>query len=181
MTTTMLRRPRRRAPAIIVGIVLLAVCVAVVWSAVRSLLDRGAGLAVTQLRSRATGTGWDETVILVAAAVLAAVGLVLAICGLWPGRPTVLPLATGEGLAAAGITRTGLTRSLTRAAIEVDGAYQAKTTVRRRQAAVTVWCGRIDTAGLEAKVGDRLQRQLDHIDLAKRPRLRLRIRPGRED
>lgn len=181
MTSTMRRRPHRRTPAIITGLLLLVACLAVVAPAIRSLLGYGAGEPITQLRRLGTGTGWDETATLVAAGVLAAVGLVLACSGLWPGRPTVLPLTATDGLAEAGITRTGLCRILARAAVEVDGVSEVTVTAGRHTVTVTVHSALRDVTGLDVQVQEPLGRQLDNIDLADHPRLRLRLRPARGD
>lgn len=126
----MIRRSRRTLPAVLVALVLIAVCVAVIVS----LAQRWAGapeyLSYDTVARELHATSWGEWPVLVAAAALLVAGALLLMTAILPGRPRVLPLRTDDGMDAG--VPTGDLRALLRGdAKTVDGVNSARITLRR--------------------------------------------------
>ncbi|WP_280426540.1 DUF6286 domain-containing protein [Nocardia carnea] len=126
----MIRRSRRTLPAVLVALVVAAVCVAVIVS----LAQRWAGapefLSYDTVARELHATTWNEWPVLVVALALLAAGALLLAAAVLPGRPRVLPLRTGDDMDAG--VPTGELRALLRgAATTVDGVNSARIVLRR--------------------------------------------------
>ncbi|SFP78701.1 hypothetical protein SAMN05421810_103412 [Amycolatopsis arida] len=176
----MIRRPRRAVPAALVAVAVLAGAVVVAVSAVQLMLDRPPLVDYDAVASALHGTHWNEWPVAVAGGVVGLLGLALVLAAVLPGRPVVLPLATPEGVEAdAGATRRGLRASLHDAVAAVDGVAAARVRLRPRKVAVRVRTNRARDEGLAEAVRDAVERRLDQIDFAVRPRPRVRVRSAR--
>jgi len=170
----MMRRPRRRLPAALVALALLAAAVVVTMSCVALLLDKAPLLPFAALADTAGTVRWNQPVVLAIAALTAILGLVLLGAALLPGTPTVLGLDRRDGQPAAGATRRSLNRALTAAARGVDGVDTATVRVKPRTVAATVRTPLHDTAALPEQVQAAITERLDDIALVPPPRIRVR-------
>ncbi len=121
---------------------------------------------------------------LVAGGVAAALGLVLVLCAVLPGRSLVLPLAgDAESGMRAGVGRAGLARALRATAADVDGVVDARVRVRPRRVTVRL---RTEAGSVQHRdeIAERalkaLERRLSSTALARQPRLRLRVSTSRD-
>jgi hypothetical protein len=87
----MRRRPRRSLPAAIVALVALGVCVVVAITEIEHLAQRPRLIPFPTLATYGQHLTFSDTPVIIAGAVAAGAGLILAGCGLVPGKHTVLP------------------------------------------------------------------------------------------
>jgi hypothetical protein len=87
----------------------------------------------------------------------------------------VLPLATHEGGAAAGVARHGLARDLAARARRADGITAARVDVGARTVRVTARTPLRDLSGLDERVRAAIDARLAEVELARTPRVRVRI------
>lgn len=190
----MIRHPRRSIPAILLGLVLLAICVLVALSAIQLLVGYRPLIPFDTLADFGARLQWSDTIVLAAGAIAAALGVLLLACGLWPGKPTVLALkptteTEQEGEPGeddwtsyptdAGVTRRGLTSALRASLSETDGVTRATIRIRHRHIRGKLRTERPDTLALQEAARDALQRHLQGIPLRRAPRLRLRVKQER--
>jgi ribosomal protein S12 methylthiotransferase accessory factor YcaO len=120
-------------------------------------------------------------VIRVWSAILIACGVLLAGFELKPRRVTHHRLRSGTDATQTRLTRRGLARTLGDAVTGVDGISGAAVSVRHRRARITATAtagGRDAAAALTDPVTEALRRRLDDMNLHRRPRLKIRVRPG---
>lgn len=168
------RRSRRCGPAIVVALVVLATAVVVTVSCVQLLLDHAPLLPFATLADTAGTTTWDEGTVLVAAGVVAGLGIGLLLAALTPGAPTVLSLEPRDGQPDAGATRRSLNGALTAASRRVDGVDKAKVRVKRRTIAATVHTPLHDDGDLPDQVRTAITERLEDIAPTQRPPIRVR-------
>lgn len=177
----MIRRPRRSLPATIVALVILAVCVLVIVAVVQSLLGQTPFLSLAQLLGVTSSQTWSGVGTVIAAIVLAVLGLILLLAAIRPGTPTVLPLRAlvdgdgGRG-ATAGVRRNTLAKDLTATARAVPGVTNADVSARLGRITATVGVAAADPAAVPAAVQERLETRIVEIGPATRPRVRVRAR-----
>ena len=180
----MIRRPRRTAPATIVALVLLAVCVLVAIAVIQSLTGRTPFLSLPQLLSVSSGQHWNSAWTIAVAVVLAVIGLLLLLVALRPGQPVVLPLARqvgpdGEPGADAGVRRATLTKDLASVASGVPGVVSASVMAGRRSVTATITAAGSDATEVPDQVRERITERLTDISPASQPSVRVRVRRDR--
>jgi hypothetical protein len=167
-------RPRRVVPAVLVALVVLAACVLVAVSCLQQVSGRAPLIPWPRLAEYGARLHWQDTTVLTAGGIAAGLGIVVLLCALLPGRPTVVPLAAGPS--EAGLSSRGLRYVLTQAAAEQRGVTGADVRVGGRHVHATVSTTHPDTQEVRESVGQVLEGRLDRIDLASRPPLRIRVR-----
>ncbi|NIH80387.1 DUF6286 domain-containing protein [Amycolatopsis viridis] len=176
----MIRRSRRSLAATLVALVGLALCVLVAISAVQLLLHARPVLDYDAAAARAHATHWDALPVAIIGGVLAAVGLVVLLAAILPGRALVLPLTGGGSPDAApvkaGASRRSITGSLRSAAEQADGVESVKLRLRRRSVTARVRGGRLATGEVAGEVRRAIEDQLDRIAPAHRPRVKVHVR-----
>lgn len=177
----MIRRPRRSVPAVIVAVLLLALCASVIVAVVQSLLGQTPFVTLAQLLSVSSSQRWSSAATIVVAVVLAVLGLILLVAALRPGRPTVVPLGRiqyGEGRpgADAGVRRHTLAKDLTASARSVAGVTAAEVSAGRSRIVARVRVAAADPAAVPGQVRDRLEQRVAEIGPAPRPTVRVRAR-----
>lgn len=129
-----------------------------------------------------TSNAWDSTPLRATAAALLVVGLLLLLAMLKPRRAPRLKLTGSDPAVDAAITRRSLRSTLLDGARQVDGISGAKAKVSKRKATVqaTSRLGSADTAkALTGELETALRSRLEALQLAKTPRLRVRVAPRR--
>ena len=177
----MIRRPRRSAPASVVALVLLAVCVVVAVAVIQALLGQPPLVRLDQVLSLTAAQRWNSGATIAVAVVVAVVGLVLVLVSIRPGRPTVLPLARitdrdGAPVSDAGVRRRTLAKDLTAAASGVVGVSKATVDARRGSVVARISTAAEDADAVPDKVRERLEQRLGEIAPATTPRVRVRAR-----
>ncbi|TDV48744.1 DUF6286 domain-containing protein [Actinophytocola oryzae] len=175
----MRRLPRRTTPAAVTAVVLLAVCVLTAISAIQLIAGQRPLVSYAAIAELAHTTRWDSPAVVVAACVVALVGLVLLVAAVLPGRPTVIPLRNGETgsdtVLDSGASRRSLRSTLHAAANGVDGVTATTLTLRGKKVTAAVRTNRTTVAGLDEAVRAAIGRRLDQIAPATRPAVRVRV------
>jgi hypothetical protein len=177
-----IRRPRRTTPAVIVALLVLAGCVLVAVCCLQALSGHRPVVSWDQVTDLGRRLHWHDAAVLAAGGVAAGLGLIVLVCALLPGRPTVLPLDPVTE-SSDGVASRGLRHALSRSATSADGVTGADLRLRPRRVAV-----RVDTPHAEAgemrdirdRVSTAVSGALDRLALADRPRVRVRVRTRRQ-
>jgi hypothetical protein len=179
MTSAAPRIPRRRRvlPAVVVAVVLgglgatVATDVVAVQTENRSLIWPFLRIA-RDLRT----AHWSQTPVVVTAAVGAAVGLLLVLLAVVPGRRKIVAVESGSADVVVGIPARSVRRALTSAARNVDGVGRAEVDYGRRRATVAVTSPLRDPGPLADDVRDALRARLRQFALQRPPEIRVRVR-----
>ncbi|HEX7302066.1 DUF6286 domain-containing protein [Lentzea sp.] len=174
----MKRRTRRSLPASLTALVLLGAGVVTTISAVQHLTGDRPWLDITAIASALHSVQWTDQITLVAAAVVAVLGLVLVLAAVLPGAVTVLPLA---GTPDSGITRSGYRSALRTAANDVDGVSAAEAAIGTRRVTVRATTARTHTEGLTDAVRAAVETRLDELAPSRRPAVVVKLRARREE
>lgn len=174
----MTRRPRRVTPAVLVALVLLGISVAVVVSLVQRLAGAREFVSYDRVARELHAIEWGEGPVLIGGAIALALGLVLLLAALWPGRPVVIPLTADDGI-RAGVSRGGLRAAVRGSAETVDGVTARKVRLHRRSVRVRAATDRIESAGIADAVCERVTQRLQEIGTRSVRRVRTSLRgPG---
>jgi hypothetical protein len=170
----MTRRPHRAVPAAVLALALLGVSAAVALTLIPGLTGAPDYLWRDVVVRILHDISWNDA--RVAAAGLAAVagGVALLALAVLPDRATVLPLATGDGI-AAGVDRSGLHRALGAAAESVDGVHSVRIRLRRKKVRVIARSG-ARSPELRRAVRDAVDERVTRIAPASSPRVSARVR-----
>ncbi|WP_163507076.1 DUF6286 domain-containing protein [Fodinicola acaciae] len=172
----MKRRTRRRLPATVTAVVLLAACAAVAVFAIQMILGRTPVVDFPAVAGTLHATRWSDLAPAVIAAVIAVLGLVLLVLAILPGKLRVIPL---DGPVPSGAARHSYRGMLRTAASTVDGVAGASVRLRGKRLLVKVSTRRTETAGLADAVRAAVGERLDRIGPAMRPTVRVRVRRTR--
>ncbi|MET8850747.1 DUF6286 domain-containing protein [Amycolatopsis sp. NPDC004625] len=172
----MKRRPRRSVPAAAVALVLTAAGALTAVVAGQLLLGERPWLDYGAAARRLHDLRWGDLLVVGTGAALAALGLVLVLAALLPGRPTVLPL---HGEPDSGVSRRSFGAALRTAAARVDGVEKVHLKLRRRSVRVRVRTRRTRPDGIADSVRAAVAARLDRIDPVRRPDVKVRLRTSR--
>lgn len=158
----MIRRPRRAGPAVVVAVLLLAVCVAVAVSLIQRLVGAHEFLSYDSVADDLHGMTWHDMPVLAVGIGAIVFGVGLLVLALWPGRADVLPLGADDGI-SAGVTRGGLRTALRSTAGSVDGVSSARIRLRRKAVKVSARTERTGADGLPEEICETLTRRVQEI------------------
>lgn len=198
----MTRRPRRSLPATLVALVVLVGCVLMTLSSIQVLAGQRPLVPFADLARDGEHLHWNASAVIAAGAAAAGVGLVLLAAGLWPGKPTVLPLApadppgdselAGDGQAPgdgeqcvtwwpsdAGVTRRGLSTALRTTLAGTAEVSKPKVRVRRRRIIGKARTESHDTTTVHGRAAAELDRAVATVRLHHPPRLRVHVSRAR--
>ncbi|GII92648.1 DUF6286 domain-containing protein [Sinosporangium siamense] len=150
-------RPRRTLPSVIVSVLLILFGVVVAIGAFSTLAGRP---AYGPLLNWASATPWQNPPLLIGAAIAVLIGLWLIVLALRPGRPSLVPLHTGDQELVMGMRRRSFARSLAQAAEAVSGINRAKVRLGGGSAHVIARTRLHDTRGLAEKVRHAVETQM---------------------
>ncbi|WP_433244033.1 DUF6286 domain-containing protein [Streptosporangium sp. CA-135522] len=146
-------RPRRVVPAVITAAVMTLLGVLVAVEAISALLGNPVRwVPYDRMLGWASSTPWSDPRVMLGASVVTALGLLLVLLALVPGRPRLIPVRTGDPELIIGVQRRGFVRSLAHAARQVQGIDHAQARLRGGTAQVTVRTPMRDTTGLAEDV-----------------------------
>lgn len=173
----MIRRPRRSVAAALTALVLFAGCALVAIVGVQMLAGQRQLIRYRSVADALHRAHWNGLGVGIAGGVAAALGLILLLAAIVPGKATVLPVR-GEGI-DSGASRRSLRSTLRAAVGSVDGVTTAKLRLRRRKITAKVWTDCPVTVDLTGAVTSAIDHRLDQIAPAVRPTLRLRVKATR--
>lgn len=170
---------RLLSPLLAVAVTVLAVVVVVEVAA----LAFGSGpvwVDWTGAYQQGVDRTWRDGPVRAVCAGLAAAGLLLLLAQLKPRRPSHLPVRSSLSGVDARVTRHGLTTAARTAATGVDGVSRA--TVRLRRGSIRVRArsrlgDREQARALSGPVEQAVSARVDRLELARRPRVRVRVQP----
>lgn len=157
-------RPRRSWPAVITGLLVLAVAVVAAAEVIAALAGNPLRLfPVGTATDYAAATTWSEPSVQIASAVLALIGMALIVVALAPGRSRWTALRTDDPALVVGLTRPALRRAVAAAAQEVSGVDNAHVTVRGNRLRVHVRTGMREAGDLPTEVTRSVERRLQEL------------------
>ncbi|MDX8029417.1 DUF6286 domain-containing protein [Lentzea sp. BCCO 10_0856] len=166
----MTRRSRRALPATLTALVLLAASVLVAVSAIQLALGEAPLLSYDALAGRLHDTTWSAPEMAVASGVATAIGLVLLLVAVVPGRARTAPLDDRTAVSVRGL------RNALRTAAHVDGVESAAVKVRRRRVKTVVRTRRSVPDGLGDAVRAALEQRVGELALARPPQVVVRVK-----
>lgn len=193
MSTTRSRslrhRPSRTIPALLTALILLAFGTAAVWAGIAAL--QGDTQVIESAAGIGTRTPWNSPAGYTIAGGLLAVGLILLITALAPGKYNALRLNASSGGDGSRkrpadpieyvIGRRALGRLARTRAEHVDGVEFATAKVSPQRVDVTVATYLVDTTALHGKVQQTLEQAVADLDPVTRPRIGVSINTRRLD
>ncbi|MEV8633451.1 DUF6286 domain-containing protein [Streptosporangium sp. NPDC051023] len=142
-------RPRRVVPAVITAALMTVAGVVVAAEVISALLGRPLRwIPYDRLLAWASSTTWDDPGVLLGAGVITALGLLLVLLAIVPGRPRLIPVRTGDPDLIIGMQPRSFTRALAHAAEQVPGIDHARVRLRGKTAEVTAHSPLREPAGL---------------------------------
>jgi hypothetical protein len=170
------RRPTRTTPASIVGVVVLAVGIGLVWIMVLRLLNGRWPRFLGDVHEWLATLTWGSTSTLAISLAAIAVGLILLFCAWKPGQPNAIVLRVDGSGDAAGSTEFVMTRrSIARLAAGhadlVDGVDSVSATVRSRRITLSVKSQSEQRGQLAATVTDGVRQALQGVGLQPMPKI----------
>ncbi|RSS60548.1 DUF6286 domain-containing protein [Streptomyces sp. WAC06614] len=174
------RRPRRfrsarRIPAALVALVVLAVAGLFLYDLVAVRAHRPGMEWRRELAHQLDRHTPADAAVLATGAGLAAVGLVLLLLALTPGRHGLLTMAGPAPGVRAGISRKSAELLLRDRAMEVSGVQSVRVAVRRRHVAVRAASHFRELDDVRADLDAVLAVGLAELGLVRRPPLRVRV------
>ena len=174
-------------PATICAVVLLALGIVLVWSGLLRLSTGSWPDAFTAPLRWLAETSWDDPAVWVIGGVVAAVGLILLLAGILPGRyqdvEVLLPAAdkpdaehTVEGDAGVVMSCRDLAQLAAATCEHIDGVSSASASATDREVRVSVDTALHDTRDLHQWVGDGVRSRLAASGLDPVPRIKVYIR-----
>ncbi|GAB2685646.1 DUF6286 domain-containing protein [Nocardia thraciensis] len=156
----MRRCPRRVAPAIVVALSVLASSVVVAVSAIQKLSGTRELVPYDDVATMLHDTRWGSGWVLGAGIAAALAGVLLLVLALAPGRSVVVPVESGDEV-AAGIARRSLRAAVRDAAGSVGEVDSVRVRLGRKKIRIGARTGRApeeSVAAIRAAVDERLSR-----------------------
>ncbi|GGV51162.1 hypothetical protein GCM10010495_81020 [Kitasatospora herbaricolor] len=168
----------RRVPAAAAALVVLVAGALLLFDVARVRTGHTAAAWRKTLADELATRPIDDPWVITGAAVAAALGLLLLVLALTPGRRHLLPMAAADDPDAprAALDRDGAARLLRDAALRVPGVSHAGIRVRRRRIDARAQVAFRDLDTVRTEVTEALTAQLDALALARIPRLTVRAR-----
>lgn len=163
------RRPDRRIPALVAATIILAAGILGIWWSV-------AAIAAQQPLSGLDGLEaltWGAAPVIGAAILAVALGVILVVLALKPGRAAVVEMTMGEfgGERTTVITTRGLGRIAAAEAERTDGTVSTRADAKPSAVGVAVGTVAPDNKDTRKLLSDRIQERFDGLELKRRPRV----------
>ncbi len=179
-STRLRHRPSRAVPALIVGILLLASGVAVVWLTIARLMNGTWPTLLQGFRDWLTALAWNGPGVWGIGIAAVVVGLILLLCAIVPGGFSALPVrdsgSPDEAQPPVQEQETVMTRRavahLARARCgEIDGVSSASATATGKRVHLNVKTSLRDTGDLRTRITDGVREHLEATGLDPVPRV----------
>lgn len=142
-TQSLLQRPSRAVPALVVSVLVLAGSVGLVWAALSRAIYGSWPTFVEPVRSWLLAAHWNDASVWALGVVLAIVGLLLIVCAAVPGSFSVLKLQDKNDVGNSDddefvITRRAIANLARSESEEVDGVATATASASSKRVHLTV-------------------------------------------
>ncbi|MEV6238695.1 DUF6286 domain-containing protein [Lentzea sp. NPDC051838] len=169
----MTRRSRRALPAAITAFVLLAVSALVAACAIQLIVGETPLLSYDVLAAGLHDMTWSAPAVAAAGGVVGAVGLLLLLVAVVPGRARTAALDPHTSVSVRGL------RNALRSAAQVDGVESAVVKVGRRRVKTVVRTRRAVVDGLADAVRTSLDHRIGEFALVRPPQVLVRVKTSR--
>lgn len=159
----------------VLAVLLLAVGVLVVVEVVRAVVDAGPVTPWTDVSRWLAENTWAGGAARSVLVVIALLGLLLLVVGLWPNRMGGVRFRSSVPGLTATATRRSLARYLAAAAEDQDGVASASAVVKRRAIAVDARTRLHAPEGVRQAVTEAVQARVADLDLEAAPRPTVRV------
>jgi hypothetical protein len=171
-------RPQRRIPAVVVALLLTLLSLLVAAETISALAGRPLRwLPYDRMLAWASSTLWSNPLFLLGSAIVALLGLALLVTALVPGRPSMVPVRSGDRDVIIGLRPKSVTRALAHAAEEVPGVRSARVRMHGRTVAVTSTGGTGE--GIGEAVREAVLGRLAALDLVEPYRVAVNVKERR--
>lgn len=178
-STSLRRRPSRAVPALIVGILLLAAGVALVWLTIARLMNGTWSTVLQGSRDWLTGLTWNSPGVWGIGIGAVVVGVILLLCAIVPGGFSVLPVrdASPDGAQPpvqeqeTVMTRRAVAHLARARCGQIDGVSSATATATGKRVHLTVRTSLRDTGDLQTRITNGVRERLEATGLDPVPRV----------
>ncbi|MEV0615572.1 DUF6286 domain-containing protein [Nonomuraea sp. NPDC050404] len=170
-------RPSRKVPAIVVALLLTLLSLLVLAETISALAGRPLRwIPYDRMLAWASSTLWSDPLVLLGSAVVTLLGLALLALALVPGRPSMVPVRSGDPDLIIGLRPRSVTRALAHAAEQVPGVLSARVTRRGHTFAVTPVTSKRDADGFGQDVRGAVLDRLAGLDLVEPYRVAVQVK-----
>ncbi|MFD9302873.1 DUF6286 domain-containing protein [Streptomyces sp. NPDC060048] len=170
----------RRIPAALTALLIGAAAGTLLFDVVRVRADQTAAAWRTRLADELATRPLDDIWIQIGAAVITVLGVWLLVMALTPGLRHRLPLKTPDAQTHAVLDRAGAELLLRDAAMRVAGVSAARVRIFHNRIGARADVRYRALADVKADLLVALQAELDRLELARPPRLAVKVRPRRK-
>ena len=135
---SLVRRPPRAIPVVILCVLLLAAGGLGAWLLGTYVVDGNWPRPAADTVSTIGDTSFDSTAMRIGAGLLALLGLVLLLCAIIPGLPSRMRILEDDVPGETAISRRDLARRVEQRVGQVDGVHSVRASVGKRRVDVTV-------------------------------------------
>ncbi|MFF2029872.1 DUF6286 domain-containing protein [Arthrobacter sp. NPDC058192] len=188
-STRLRHRPSRAVPALIVGILLLAVGVALVWLGVSRLVNGTWPALLQGPRDWLAALAWNDPVVWQIGIAAIVAGIILLLCAIIPGRYSALAI---DGFGATGVgggdevravqeqetvmTRRAVARLAKARCLEIDGVDTAAATATARRVHLSVRTYLHEPGDLRTRIPEAVRSRLEETGLSPVPQVTATVR-----
>ncbi|GAA1665866.1 hypothetical protein GCM10009733_074410 [Nonomuraea maheshkhaliensis] len=173
-------RPQRRVPAVVVALLLTLLGLLVALETLSGLFGRPLRwIPYEGMRAWAASTLWSNPLVLLASAVVTLLGLALLITAVAPGRPSMVPVRSGDPDVIVGLRPKSVTRALAHAAEQVPGVHSARAVRRGHTFEVRPTTYGRDTGEFGQEVRGAVLTRLAALDLVEPYRVTVQVKERR--
>jgi len=167
-------RPARSPASVVAALVLVTAGAVALAETLLVVAERAPRLvAFERMTLWAESTTWRDPAALGTAAAATALGVLLVLAAVLPGRPRLVPLRTGDPDLILGVSRQVLAALVADAVARAAGVHRVRVRVRRRRLVVVASAEPGDAGAAAERVRRTAERELARLD----PLIALRVRP----
>lgn len=185
-STRLRHRPSRAIPALIVGLLLLAAGVALVWLSITRLVNGSWPTALQGPRDWLAGLAWNDPAVWQIGAAAVVAGVILLLCAIIPGGYSALTIddsATGVGAGALPVqeqetvmTRRAVAHLAKARCVQIDGVGSASATATTRRVHVNVTTFLHEPGDLRTRITEAVRVRLEEAGLSPVPEVTATVR-----
>ena len=185
--TRLRHRPSRAVPALIAGILLLAVGVALVWLAISRLVNGTWPALLQGPYDWLAALAWNDPAVRQIGIAAIVAGVILLLCAIIPGGFTALTIED-SGAAGAGdevppvqeqetvMTRSAVARLAKARCLQIDGVDTVKATASTQRVRLSVTTYLHEPGDLRARITDAVRARLEETGLSPVPQVTATVR-----
>lgn len=185
-STRLRHRPSRAVPALIVGIMLLAAGVALVWLSITRLVNGSWPTPLQGPRDWLAALAWNDPAVWQIGIATVVAGVILLLCAIIPGGFSALTIddsGTGVGDGAPPVreqetvmTRRAVAHLAKARCVQLDGVGSASATASTRRVHLSVTTSLHEPGDLRSRITDAVRARLEETGLSPVPQVTATVR-----